>query len=549
LAPTTPAVPDKLQNEAQTVVTSFLDKVDAARLLIEKGDLKTASAQVDGLKIPALPPAETSLALAGRGGLYAGLGKDAAAEADFRSAVSADPSNRDALRALARRLQASGRPAEALIYENHLILSQPEGLNPEEKARAYVERAQIEAELKKWDRAESDLKTGLGLAPDEAASLKAAAAYWVGRGKPAEAVSYADRLVKQANTPENRGRALNDRARLEMGLKEYGKAEADLRQALAIDAKDAVAARGLTDCLAAQGRAAEAEKFASGTDLAQLQTGRKEYDKAEATLKGLLQADPVNLQALAAMAGLLTERGRADEALKFADRAVAAAGPDKASSLIGRAAILMGKKEFAKAEPDLRAALKEPRAEPDARFLLSISLERQGRPKEALAVLDQAGSTDAPARFLLERFVAAAAAGNRPAADEALRKAIAADGMHTCQTGLPYYGRSELDLLYFDFCVKEFPKDARLLTDRGIARFTRGQAEGSIEDLTAALKEQPDALEAAMSLSSVYQSQGGGQVDKAREVLSKALAAAGKRKKEPVYATAMAMQTSLSSVK
>lgn len=517
-------------------------------------DRARAVESVKGLAVPSLSGSLAAQALAARGALWSGLGFSAEAESDFRAAVSSGPASADALRHLARLLFDTGRGEEALIYADHLVLSRRPG---EDQTQNLVLRAQIEAALGAFDRAGDDLEAALKGSPDDRAALAASAKNWLARGQPSKGLSYADRRIKAARaaSPAEAAAALCDRALLYEALKKDDRAERDFRDALAADPKSTARA-GLAGLLARSGRAAEALEYAEGVQRAVLESQRKDYDKADAVLAEVLRANPGDATALLTMARSLAERRRFSDALPYADRAVSAVQGASAQPLaqayLARADLQMNLREYAKAEADARAALKARPVSHDAFLALAASLLLQKKTEQAAATLDSALKTpgaDAAqtADLLATRFAAPALMDAKGAAEDFLRRAAAQDARRLCYVGVPYVERTELDLPYFDQCVLKFPHDPRLLTDRGIARYLKGRREEAVADLTEALKGKPDALEAALTLSSILIEQGKG--GEAREIISSALAKGAGRKEEEVYRQALAVRDSLSAVK
>lgn len=555
-APKAKAAPRKTEAKPQAPATidDFLKDNQAARTALDQGDAKTAekaAAEEPG----AYAPKDVSRALAARGDLRLRLGRAAAGEADLRAAVAADPMNPDALRALATRLLETGHPAEALIYANHQILEQAPDLKGEAKSRPFVERALLELALEMYDRAENDLKSALKFSPDDRLALRAMTSYWQKRGRAAEGLSYAERLVSlsKSGKPEEKAFALTERARLFLEAKQLSKAERDLREALAAVPDDPSATQQLAQCLWLQGRGEEAQRYAKGLQLAEIQAGLKNYAAAEAALSERLKAEPGDLAALRLMTRGLEAQGKLAEAIPFCDRAVAAARElpptARAELLLERAGLRLGLEQWDKAEADLREALAAAPRSAQAARLLALSLVKQNKPQDALKTIDAlAGVSGADAaRLLVARFAAALTAGDRAAAEDALKKAVKADPKAACLETPPLLKRSELDSMFFDVCLGALPREASLLSDRGVARYLEGRKDAAAEDLSAALKKRPDALEAALSLSSLLQD--GRQLDKAREVISKSIAAAGKRKDEAIYRAALAYQAALAPAK
>ena len=87
--------------------------------------------------------------------------------------------------------------------------------------------------------------------------------------------------------------------------------------------------------------------------------------------------------------------------------------------------------------------------------------------------------------------------------------------------------RDQLDLFYFELCLRWFHTDPALLADRGIARYHRGQRDLAAADFRKALEMKPDFPEASLSLASMLVEQG--RRDEALAVINLAVAKRGRR--------------------
>ena len=310
------------------------------------------------------------------------------AEEDLRQALALAPENLEALRAMTRLRLVVGQPEQALQAARRLVAA---ARSRAEQAQALLERAEIRRRLKD-PGALSDLRRAMSLEPSSFPVLQALARHLLERGRFQEALAYAGKARGAARDSDERS-ALVLKARTLRAMGRAVDAEKALREALK-DSEDPEALDMLSELLLERGRLSEALDHAER--LARLEGGPragayvqrarilaalKDYGRAEEDLRKALEIgeDPV---ALGAMARFLLERGRAQEALSFAERLVSAQpGPE---ALLERARVLLGLGQDQRAEQDLRRALEEEPRSPVALQALAEFLLERSRAGEAL---------------------------------------------------------------------------------------------------------------------------------------------------------------------
>ncbi len=292
--------------------------------------------------------------------------------------------------------------------------------------------------------------------------------------------------------------------------------------------------------------------------------------EALADISDALELDPAAAQALASTLETLSRREGGADLLPFADRAVAAAPTARAPRRL-RAHLLnaLGRREEAAADADVLVALSTggPPGEAAEALLLRAGLraatgdargaEEDHRAAEGSqpgihALSAEAGSAWAAALFrvrgaadacaLLSRLRAATAAppsaraafaaieaaaawgrGQDDAARALMSQATGLDAEAACGASL-LEDRAKVPRAWFDACLAARPRDAAVLTDRGVSSWLAGRRDEAVADFRAALKASPGSLSAALSLASALEA--GGDASQAARVLGDALTAA-----------------------
>ncbi|MBI3552096.1 MAG: tetratricopeptide repeat protein [Elusimicrobia bacterium] len=233
----------------------------------------------------------------------------------------------------------------------------------------------------------------------------------------------------------------------------------------------------------------------------------------EQALAALAEVEPEKLDAggrrrLALLYESLKDYGRArrlfDELVKSAP-ADAALALDRASL-----AVQAGEREAAL---KALAAVRLSRLDLNGRHRLALLYQDVKEYGRARRLLDElAASSPGDASLALDRAALAVAAGERGAALAALAGAE--------PSKLDLDGRHRLALLYQD--VKEYapalrlleelarerPTDAGLAADLGLCKYLRGDADGAMADLRAAIKLDPRLWSAYLNLGSIHAARG-----------------------------------------
>ncbi len=137
------------------------------------------------------------------------------------------------------------------------------------------------------------------------------------------------------------------------------------------------------------------------------------------------------------------------------------------------------------------------------------------KPPPAVSTAPAAPQRPHPALAFLDRAAAAVARGNHAEARKALGRAEGlsrgpGSAMVLWRAGMLYADvrdfRAALRLL--DVCVKQAPRDALFLKDRGVVLSRLGRRAEALADLEASVGLDPDRMEAVASLGAAYQTAG-----------------------------------------
>lgn len=419
--------------------------------------------------------------------------KDAGgAEKSLKQALAIEPDQASALEILVRMKLDGRQPAEALAYTDRLIMAGANSSPPMQQATAHSLRARVQLELKNEDGAEKSLKKALEIHADHTPALEMLVRMKLDGRRPAEALIYADRLIKASEnlSPAQRAAAYGQRAQAQLELKDEVGAEKSLKQALEI-----------------------------------------ESDQASA-LEMLIRMK---------LAGR-----RPTEALIWADFLVKIYGKhppgQRAAAYRRRAQVHLELKNAAAAQEDLKQALESLPDDLEALWML-VETKRE-QPREALVLVTSHQPTDLrlQAPWLILRGMVRLMLSDESSALEDFGAAVNLDSAVSCFGDIVQKYRDRLDSHYFDRCVARYPENPTLYSDRGVARFRLGQREGAVADFRRAVELRPDYMEPHLSLASALAAQ---------ERLVEALAETGlaldlaRERSGPVYRQIRELQASL----
>lgn len=465
------------------------------------------------------------------------------AEEDAREALRIEPDAASPLRALTELLVDLDRAPEALKTADALVKVMGNATGTP-RAEAFVLRARVLDALGRSADAAADLASAKRAAPDSPAALKAGARRARADGRASEAADLSARLVSGSSTApaSDRYEAFVERALAYADLGRRDDAVKDLQTAATLAENGA-----LVDAFLRLDRpdlalplaekfvvsASSAEKSEALERRARVREATGKAGDALADFAAAVEAGPSRRGPRLGAARLLAKLGRSDEAMAAADALVAvssgAVPADAAEALVWRAGRRAAGGDIVGAEADHAAAegiLPGHHARsPDAAGAWASVVARRSRP-EALALLARLRAhpaSGAKERAALNAVEAEARWTDGDAKTASLRMvaALRLDAKIACLGAPLLSDRSVAAAGYFDACVARFPKDAGLRTDRGVARWRRGQKALALTDFRAALSASPGFLPAALSLAAGLE-QSGRKAD-AAAVLSKAL--------------------------
>jgi tetratricopeptide (TPR) repeat protein len=415
----------------------------------------------------------------------------------------ADPAETAApLRAMIDLELRRGRPEAARPYAERL--EKVSGGTPAGRADAARRTAEVRAALGDAEGAAAGLRRALAAVPEDPQALRQMLDLLVSRGRPEDALPYAERLEKklESASPSDRADAARRTARVrsEVALKS-GRPEAALADAerLVEEAKGG----------------APKERAEAYARLAEAQGAAKDVAAQERSLRLALEADPENALAARAWVDLALALGRPEEALPYARRLAAAPkagrGGVPADAYRRLARVQRRLKDEAGAEASLRLALAADPAEPKTYGLLLDLL--RARPREALAVVAAVPPEGSPGRAerLGLRGVAEALGGDAAAARADFAAAAALDAKALCFSPAFGPGRDLLPPVYFEVCLERFPADPDLYRDRGVALFRAGRTAEAADAFRKVLELKPGDEEAAESLRALEGAGPGGR--------------------------------------
>jgi predicted Zn-dependent protease len=493
---------------------------ETARAALEAGDAKAALEASDRLvkAVAGATAAERSDARAGRAAALLALGRRAEAEASLKEAAALTPGAlfpREELAVLALEdglfEDAEKRAAELFDVAGSTFSRQ--------RAAALVLRARVSLARGRSGDAVDDLAAALAVAPDSRAGLWTMVEALSRAGQNDRAKIFAERLFAgAAEEPPGSAGAVKTMVEVVETLTRLDRAEAALTDADVLLRRSA----SIPPSLLAQALDARAAALAA----------LKRDDEALADLTKAAQADPSAREPKRRRARLLAELGRTAEVLAAADELVAlssgAAPAQAVEDLLWRAARRAEAGDAAGADADhasAEAELPGVHARDADSGIQWAAAEAKSRGWPAAWALLENLRTRAGAPAAARAAFAAAEAESRwshggDGARAVLDAALSADAAVACRAPL-LDDRSQAAAPYLDACVARLPRDADLLNDRGVARWTAGKKEEALADFRAALAAKPGYLPAALSLASALDASGrpGG----AKEVLNEAL--------------------------
>ncbi|MEK7859591.1 MAG: tetratricopeptide repeat protein [Elusimicrobiota bacterium] len=512
--------PDDLQ-ALQALAQLELDR-DRPREALAYADRLAASLQA--------PPAERAAAHRQAARIRLELKEDPGAARSLLQALTLAPQDPQTLRALVQLELDGGRPAQALGYARRLVGALGSS-SPAELVEAHRQSAGIRLALKDDAGAQRDLLRALKIAPDDRRTLQLLTQAALRQGRRTQARAYASRLTDalEKAAPEERVEAYRQSARMHRQLKDAAGTENDLTRLLQLAPGDPEAlqtlaqseleagrpreARAYADRLAgALENASPAERAAAYRQSARIHLALKDDAGAESDLQRTLELAPDDRQALQLLAQGKQRLGRPQEALTFAQRLTGAsekAPPaERAAGYRLSAGIRFDLKDDTGAQRDLLQALAL--APGDLAVLRSLIQAKRKQPQEAAALLSKHWPADPRprARWLALRGLTRLWTEDLAGARGDFEAAAAIDAAAFCSDDLFQTDRDSLDALYFEVCLRRFPKDPALYADRGIARYRAGLKDAALADLRKATELKVDFPEAFLSLALVLAEQG-----------------------------------------
>mgnify|MGYP001595461307 FL=1 len=211
---------------------------------------------------------------------------------------------------------------------------------------------------------------------------------------------------------------------------------------------------------------------------------------------------------MAALTQLALAEGRPQSALAHAQALVEASEPApsrRAAAFRQRAQVRLALGDEAAAREDLGRALAA--APEDLETLWKIIAGRTGEPGEALALVEahRPAARSLEGAWLALRGLARWALKDAARAEADLQAAVKLDADGVCSGPTFQAHRDLLAPRYFDLCVERFPADAKLYSDRGVARYRQADLEGAVADFRKAAELRPDDPAAQRSLASALE--------------------------------------------
>lgn len=499
-------------------------------------------------------PAEREADERQRAEIQLALGDRAGAVQSLERALELLPGDLEALRLMIRTELALDRPRRALPYADRLLdATQKESISM--RADARLQRAQILIALKDEAGAEKSLEGALALVPENLAALKTLTELRLAQGRRRDALAYAQRVVAaSANSPAaERADASRRKARVQLALQDVDGARISLEEALALDADPrpglAVLLRLELDhgrprealayadrLVEAYGKASPAERAADERQRARIRLALGDEARAVKDLERALALAPQDRETLALLVRLPPASGREREALAYADRLVdastAAPRAEQAEARRERAKIRLELKDDAGAREDFERVLEL--APDDLPTLWILIAGDRGRTREAMELVKRHRPADArlEAPWRVLRGMASAMRGDDAAARGDFDAAVKLDSAAVCFGEISRNERDRFDPLFFDGCLRAFPRDPGLYLDRGVARYRAGRPGEAEADFRKVVELKPDFLEARLSLATILAERG--RPDEAAAEADRALALASDRG-NPVY--------------
>jgi predicted O-linked N-acetylglucosamine transferase (SPINDLY family) len=221
-----------------------------ALALQEQGRLDEAAASLErAVALGSAPPDVYVTACVALGNVYQRMGREDAAVASYRQALSVRPDNVKAYNDLGYALQRQGKFAEAAACYRHALRLDPG------YALAHVNLAFLLTQEGRPDEAEAPCREALRLGPDLPEAHSTLAVVLLGQGRVEEALAACEHALRLR---PNYGDAHNNRGNVLRALGRLPEAEASFRQALDCDPRSALAWTNLGNVRKALGHFDEA---------------------------------------------------------------------------------------------------------------------------------------------------------------------------------------------------------------------------------------------------------------------------------------------------
>lgn len=552
---------DEVMRIANNILANQPDNIDASMLLANAFVGKKDTAQ--GIKIlqdvvakhPESVPAHLNL-----GVFYASKGQTDAEREQFEAAVKADPKSVEAHKALAAYYSSQKDESKA-EQELKAAVDASGG-----SVAAKQSLAEFYFRQKRYPEAEAaykDLVTAQKNSPQSRFTL---AGFYLTQGKPDEAKKIDEQLAKDSPTFIPARLQVAELALSEHKLDDAEKVVNDILkdrskepQALTLHAQILLERGGqpqkaLEDLETAQKFEPKMPTIYYLQGLAYGQMGN--MDHAQSSLEQAISYDPNYLKAYLSLAEMMLNRNQSEASLRYSEQVLQKApdnvlalflegnayanlrdytkaqaaftkyeqlAPSSSQGPLRMGMVELSTKKFDAAEKDFEKALQMNPKEYDALDDLAALYFIEKKPEKAVARVQQQLQTDKSATVYKVLGKAQAQAGDKAAAEQSFKQAIALqpqDYTTHLLLGQLYATDKSLDkaLTEYDQATKERPNDAGLWTLFGMLNEQAGHQDVAKKAYEKALEIAPTSGGAANNLAWMYMTDNNKDLDKALEL-------------------------------